>query len=161
MDTISLSEDSQQVGGATFQQDGNFDRSRQKIEDHIAMCLAGSAAEEISYGARSPGSGGTDGSDLQRATILSLKLEASYGLGGGLSYRASTDEAELLNVLSTDTDLRARVDRTLAKQFLRAETILQKRIDALESLAAALLEKLKLSPHDVADILKPHFKVNR
>lgn len=161
MDTISLSEKSQQVGGATFERDGSFDRSLQKIEDHIAMCLAGSAAEEIICGVRSPGAGGSHGTDLHRATILSLKLEASYGLGGGLSYRASTDEVELLNVMSSDANLRARVDRILAKQFLRAETILQKRLGALESLAAVLLEKLELSSNEVADILRPYFEVNR
>lgn len=161
MDTLSLSEESQRLGGATFQHDGTFDRSQQKIEDHIAMCLAGSAAEEIIYGVRSPGAGGAHGTDIHRATILSLKLEASYGLGGGLSYRASTDEAELLNVMSSDPVLRARVDRTLAKQFLRAETILQKRLGALEGLSAALLEKLELSAEEVIKILTLHFEVKR
>lgn len=161
MDSIDLMESNQQVGGATFEHDVNFDQSLQRIEDHVALSLAGAAAEEMIFGFRSPGAGGSKDSDLYRATMLCLKIEASYGLGAGLAYRSSTEDSELLSTLSTDIDLREQVERRLANQFLRAASILQEQATALQCLSATLLEKLELSSEEVFEILEQHMEVKR
>jgi len=50
-------------------------------EDLLAMLIAGRAAEQIVVGKVSAGSGGSDQSDLARATRLTLALEHSLGFG--------------------------------------------------------------------------------
>ena len=50
-------------------------------EDMLAMFMAGRAAEQIVVGKVSAGSGGSDDSDLARATKMALAMERSLGFG--------------------------------------------------------------------------------
>lgn len=49
--------------------------------DRIAVCLSGMAAEAVVLESRSIGSGGTVGSDVERATSIARRMVGSYGLG--------------------------------------------------------------------------------
>ncbi|MBY5798410.1 AAA family ATPase [Rhizobium leguminosarum] len=49
--------------------------------NRIAVSLAGMAAEAAIFGDRSLGSGGTIGSDVERATTVARRMIGSYGLG--------------------------------------------------------------------------------
>lgn len=113
-------------------------RTRSAYLAEITGLLAGLAAEEIVLGSRGDGGGGSDGSDLQQATVLATAVEVSLGLGGTLAYLAPNDEAELLARLRADAALRRAVDGTLGSCLERARATLLGNRTALDELADVL-----------------------
>jgi ATP-dependent Zn protease len=117
---------------------------------HLAVTLAGRAAECLVYGAPSAGSGGDPESDLAIATRNAAALEASFGLGRSLVWLGTPDSA--LARLRIDGDLRARVERRLVEAEARASKILQANQPLLAAIAedlydAGLLSGEKLAGH--------------
>ncbi len=104
-------------------------------------------------GTRGTGGSGDSGSDLHVATLVALRMEASYGLGRGLAYFSSDQEEDLMMVLRTNPDVRRNVNQTLDEQFRRAREILQERQDQLERLTVELHKKRSLSADDVRCII--------
>ncbi len=92
-------------------------------EDMLATLMAGRAAELIVVGKVSAGSGGSEDSDLARATKLGLAMERSLGFGAiqPLLYREDKDPTA---VLDGDPDLAARIHARLEKALARAVEIL-------------------------------------
>ena len=123
--------------------------SREEIEELLVEYLAGRAAEEILLGKISGGSGGSEQSDLGRASALALEAIAKRGLsargqlawygreaGSGLSPSRCSDEAEAwLNAAYT----KAR------------ERISQNEL-FVAMIAHALLERGALASSDLASI---------
>ena len=60
--------------------------TRAAAERRVTVLLGGMAAEEIAYGDRSTGSGGTETSDLAQATESLTLLHSVHGMGASLSY---------------------------------------------------------------------------
>ncbi|MEP9373289.1 AAA family ATPase [Mesorhizobium sp. KR1-2] len=143
----------QDVGGVVLQMTSLLERTRSQLLDQVAVWLGGLAAEETALGERSAGGGGAKGSDLHTATLLALRLEASYGLGDGLTYLCPDNEDALLGALRLDRFLQARVDRVLAEQFARARRIIDERKSQLSRLAETLLLKGAVSGDEVQEIV--------
>jgi len=126
-------------------------------EDMLAMLMAGRAAEQIVVGAVSSGSGGTEDSDLARATRLALAMERSLDFGAvqPLLYREDRDPTA---VLDSNPDLAARIHVRLEKAMARAVEILQDNHDTLNELTKELFDAQALDGNTVKNILK--FKRN-
>lgn len=108
--------------------------TRAGLEDQLACCLAGRAAEELLLSAPTTGAGGGAASDLGRATQLAAEIERGYGLGAGLLWQADPGAA-----LATDSTLAMRVEAHLQRALRRARATLAAERPRLEALTARLL----------------------
>lgn len=124
------------------------------IRDEICGLLGGMAAEEVLLGARSSSGGGARDSDLHRATLAAVRLEASFGLGSGMSFIAEDREADLMSALRMSGDLRSKVDKTLAGEMARACAIIEADQQTLLEAVDALLAKRQVSEAEFRRILK-------
>ena len=122
-------------------------------EDMLAMLMAGRAAEQIVVGKMSAGSGGSDESDLARATKMALAMERSLGFGAvqPLLYR---DDKDPTAVLDGNPDLAARIHARLEMAFARAVEIVNENRDKLDALTKALFDAQALDGKTVLWILK-------
>jgi ATP-dependent Zn protease len=122
-------------------------------EDMLAMLMAGRAAEQIIVGKVSAGSGGSDDSDLARATKLALAMERSLGFGAiqPLLYR---DDKDPTAVLDGNPDLAARIHARLEKALARAVEVLTENRDRLDVLVKALFDAQALDGVAVKRLLK-------
>lgn len=125
-----------------------------KLEAEIATALAGRASEEINYTRPCAGSGGTEDSDLAKATKLAVAIETAYGLGSsGLTWRPSPTEsyAELL----ANRDLAERVEMRLQAALNTAKSIIVEQKHLVEILASKLVDQRELSAAELMNVLKP------
>lgn len=132
--------------------------------DEICFLLAGIAAEEAILGSRSIGGGGARGSDLHLATLVALRLEASYGVGEGLAFLAGDGEAELLRLLHTSQTIRERVEIILAEQLARARSLVEYHRGAAARAAEELLEGKRITGADAGALfanVKPRQELGR
>lgn len=122
-------------------------------EDMLAMLMAGRAAEQIVVGKVSAGSGGSEDSDLARATKLALAMERSLGFGAiqPLLYR---DDKNPTAVLDGNPDLAARIHARLEKALARAVETLTENRDRLDALVKALFDAQALDGMAVKQLLK-------
>lgn len=140
------------AGGVRASPIVSYDCTVETYMADIAVLLGGIAAEEIFVGCRSDGAGGGPGTDLHLATVKATLMEASVGLGEGLTYLSSRDEADLLASLRINGDLRVRVEAILAKQLDVARRIIGSQQEAVEHLAECLMER-PLFGDEVREIL--------
>ena len=117
------------------------------------MLMAGRAAQQIVVGKVSAGSGGSDDSDLARATKMALAMERSLGFGATqpLLYR---DDKDPTAVLDSNPDLAARIHARLEKALARAVEIISENRDKFDTLTKALFDAQALDGEAVAKILK-------
>lgn len=120
--------------------------------------LAGMAAEQIILGDIFDGSGGVEGSDLQRASDLATLMLANLGIGS-LHYCDVTTSKELDELRREDPSLRRRVEDLLAAQLQRAVAIVENRKAEVELLANAVAERSLLSRREVAELIAPPRRV--
>lgn len=123
------------------------------LEDMLTMLMAGRAAEQIVVGSVSSGSGGSDDSDLARATKLALAMERTLGFAAvqPLLYRHDKDQAYILD---GNPDLAARVHARLEVALERAKVILQQNGGRLDALVAELFKMQSISGDEVCSIIK-------
>ena len=127
-------------------------QTRPHLEQLIVALLAGRAAEQLVFGEATAGAGGSEGSDLARATQLATRLETAYGLGslGLVCIPGETGDRDLLLF----GDLRSVVGRTIDRAYTAAlELIGQNRL-ALDALAAALFAAGYLDRTEIAAVMK-------
>ncbi|MBS0248344.1 MAG: AAA family ATPase [Proteobacteria bacterium] len=111
--------------------------TREHLDDHIVMLLAGRAAEELVFGNCTAGAGGSERSDLGLATELAIDLETTLGLGRSGLVRLPTDSARDLILRP---DLHEAVQGTLDEAYSRSRDVLAANRSTLEALAEALFE---------------------
>lgn len=143
----------QDSGGVILKEFPMLERTKGQLQDDIAVRLAGTVAEGIILGERSAGVGGERGSDLHAATLIALRLEASYGLGDGLAYLSTKDEEELITTLRFDRALQGRVDKVLTAEFARARQIIEDCRSELQRLVELLLLKGAMTGAEVLEIV--------
>lgn len=114
-----------------------FDATRESIDAHVTVLLAGIAAEEILLGDRGSGSGGTADADLVRATQLVVASERSLGLGESLA-SVPVHAFDDFTSLDGDPALRRRVDEALARCLREARSIVERRMVDIEAIATRL-----------------------
>lgn len=113
--------------------------TRAAVENLVVQTLAGRAAEEVVIGDVSTGAGGAPHSDLGKATRMVGLLHLGTGLGADLLYRAGPEEVPY--VLAGSSRLSAVVEEELKSLYARALRIMAKEKEALERIAADLLER--------------------
>ena len=140
--TVAIASD----GGFTAASLARSGEDRRMIEAHLAINLAGRAAERLVFGHVSTGAGGDPESDLAKSTRLATALEASWGLGSSLIWLGPVDGGEAR--LRDDPDLRSRVEAHLRDAEARATRILSANRGLLEEMSMALDATSVLSgPH--------------
>ncbi|WP_321337169.1 AAA family ATPase [Breoghania sp.] len=128
-------------------------RGREDVLNDIASTLAGIAAEKLTFGDITIGSGGEPGSDLHLATVQAAALEASHGLGNTLIYRAAARDTELISLMAIDRPLRDVVEGHLQDALRKAEEIISAHRDLHGRLVARLLEAGTLEGDELTQIL--------
>lgn len=142
------------VGHVQWRRKVRRNRSRQSYLDEIAMMLAGMAAERIILGDIFDGSGGVEGSNLQRASDMATLMLANLGIGS-LHYCDVTTSKEFDELRREDPGLRCRVEDLLAAQLERAVAIVENRKAEVKRLAHAVGERGLLSRREVAELIAP------
>ncbi|HMJ30618.1 MAG TPA: AAA family ATPase, partial [Xanthobacteraceae bacterium] len=125
--------------------------TRSHLEKYLVTLLAGRAAEQLTFGEATAGAGGSDESDLGRATMLATRLETDYGLGAfGLVCIPGGSSGRDLLLLDT---LRSAVGGTIDRAYAAALELLDRNQHALEALATALFGAGYLDRADIQAIL--------
>ncbi len=83
------------LGGSTVFTDANPHPDHVMVPRQDRDLAGGRAAEELVLGERSTGVGGQPDSDLYLATVATLTVEASFGLGGGLTFLSGQEPRDL------------------------------------------------------------------
>ena len=125
--------------------------TRGHYEDLLVALLAGRAAEILVFGEPTAGAGGADGSDLDRATQLVVRLETSYGLGqfGPVSVGSTLTTRDLLLM----PELRNAVRQALEAAEAQALELLTTNRHSLDALADALFQSGYLDRAEIDNVL--------
>lgn len=125
---------------------------RADIDDELACCLAGRAAERLIFGSASGGAGGMEESDLANATRVAAGIELSYGLGtSGTAWHGSPDAA--LYQMRLDPNVLARVQIHLDDAEAFAVVLLKANRALLEDMARELMRLSLLTGPTLAAFL--------
>lgn len=126
--------------------------TRDWYEHMLTMLMAGRAAEQLVLKRVSSGSGGSDDSDLARATRLAFDMERTLGFGPEhpLLYRPHRDPGA---VFERDPELAGRVHTRLVAALDRAAVILRRRRPTFHALAKALFDAQAMDEEAVLQIL--------
>jgi cell division protease FtsH len=136
--------------------------SEPELRDHLAVLLAGRAAEKLIYDESTVGAE----NDLERATGLARRMVMSWGMSerlGPVSYKISDDDPFLGREMHQQRQfsehtmemIDGEVSRILRESSERARRLLVAGRDRIEGLARALLEKEELDDTEIAVILGP------
>jgi hypothetical protein len=130
--------------------------TREQALVQVRALLAGRAAEEVILGSPSGGAGGTDASDLARATALASMVVASSGLDDhvdGLIYMSAAEDYRRQDQLLLLPEVRQRVGAIVRQAYADALTLIREHRAGVELVMSALLEKGSLSGPEVEALL--------
>lgn len=140
-------------GHVEWRRSSQRNRKIQTYRNEIAMLLGARAAEQVILGEIYEGSGGIDGSDLQRAADIATLLVAGHGVEG-LGYTLTSASRNLDQLRADDSTLRTRVESLLSEELARAESIIRERREDTTAIANALMDAEILSGAAAAQILE-------
>jgi cell division protease FtsH len=140
------------AGHVAWQRTKLLQRPRESYANEIATVLGGRAAEEVVLGFVTDGSGGMNGSDLHRAADIATVMEATLGMGHGLSYSYVRGSEDLDELRRSDPVLRKRVEKLLNAELERAKKIVREKRAEVERLAKAVMERELLSGEEVRQL---------
>ncbi len=112
--------------------------TRQRLEDHIVIALAGRAAEILAFG---EGSSGCH-ADLKIATTFACAIHGSFGLGNSLLHRATVSDATRS---LADPKFRELIEAELRALDSRSSQLLTEHRRAFDAIAEALERKRALT----------------
>ncbi|WP_109095944.1 AAA family ATPase [Azospirillum sp. TSH64] len=118
--------------------------TRKEIAGELRMMLAGRAAEEVVFGDVSAGAGGSEDSDLARATALAVSALHAYGLDDGedgLLWRGMPTPDALAAMLAVRPDLGKRITVILATAYAEAKDLIVRHRPGLDAVAQLLVER--------------------
>lgn len=143
--------------------------SEPELRDHLAVLLAGRAAERLIYDETTVGAE----NDLERATGMARRMVMNWGMSdrlGPVSYKLSDEDPFLGREIHNQRQfsehtmevIDEEVARILREQSARALDILTRQRDKLEALSQRLLEKEELDEQEIEAVLgkSVHFKRN-
>ena len=152
------------TGGVTWflpPEDRNY-TSIIEFKDILARAMGGRVAEKIIYGAERVTTGA--GSDLRKATEIARDMVIEQGMGTKLRDQVFHDDNggmvfdKMAHERPYSNDTARLIDEevaTLIKEAAeRAQVVIDQNRDALDALAAALIDKETLEEEAVAEILK-------
>ncbi|WP_199084641.1 AAA family ATPase [Bosea sp. ASV33] len=124
-------------GGVLAEAIGNIG-TRARIEEQVAILLAGRAAEALLLGESSSGAC----ADLEAATNLVCSIHASLGLGAAITQRAPIEDARHALI---DRSFREVVEAELRVLDARCRDILSTHLTRLQAIADSLSERRAIS----------------
>jgi cell division protease FtsH len=142
--------------------------SEPELRDHLAVLLAGRAAEKLIYNESTVGAE----NDLERATGLARRMVMNWGMSdrlGPVSYKLSDEDPFLGREMHqqrqfsehTMETIDAEVGRILREQADRSYKTLETQRGQLEKLAEALLAKEELDEPEIEAILGKSVHANQ
>jgi cell division protease FtsH len=139
-----------------------YSASKRHLESQIASLFGGRVAEELIYGEDAITTGAEN--DIQRATDIARNMVTRWGLTpemGPVSY--TEDESEVFlgrsvtqqKHMSDETARRldAEVRKIIDRNYDRARTILQEKVDILHAMSKALVEYETLNRDQIDDLM--------
>ncbi|HUO50810.1 MAG TPA: ATP-dependent zinc metalloprotease FtsH [Candidatus Paceibacterota bacterium] len=136
-------------------------QSRREFLDDIAVSLGGYIAEKMVFGDITTGAS----NDLQVLTALARNMVARYGMSekmGPVAFAQSSGRALFGEGVEEDVsqEVAAEVDAEVRKiingAYKKAETVIEKHRDALDAIAARLVEVETIERDEFEDILIAH-----
>jgi cell division protease FtsH len=135
--------------------------------NQIAILMGGRIAEEITFGHKTTGAG----NDIERATEMARRMVCEWGMSdkmGPLALGKKEGEVFLGREMAvaqtyseqTAREIDAEIHRIVTEQYERAKKILLERREALDRVAAALLEYETLDAPDI-DVLMEGGTISR
>ncbi|MGF1450157.1 MAG: ATP-dependent zinc metalloprotease FtsH [Opitutales bacterium] len=135
-------------------------QSRKQLIDQIAVLMAGRLGEEVVTGDYSNGAA----NDIKRATDIARHMVCDWGMSelGPVALGENQDHIFLGKEItrnqnyseSTARQIDEQIQRLIREQYDRAETMIQERKEALETIAQALLEHETIEGRHVHEILE-------
>lgn len=134
--------------------------SEPELRDHLAVLLAGRAAEKLIYKETTVGAE----NDLERATGMARRMVMNWGMSerlGPVSYKLSDEDPFLGREMHQQRQfsehtmevIDEEVARILREQSQRSIDILSKQRDKLEALSQKLLEREELDEREIEAVL--------
>ena len=125
-----------------------------RVENMLILALADRADEEIICGEVSAGAGGPAHCDLAKATRLAAMAEASYCTGStGLTWTDVDNTEQLQAQLALRPGTEAAVRLRLVQSYEAAKAMIAAHQPVVEKLAAALVDRIVLTPDEVGGII--------
>jgi hypothetical protein len=122
------------VGGlTTYELVPDYFPTETSLLKRIAASLAGMAAEFVVFGDRSVGSGGSMGSDVERATAIARRMIGSYGLGRSPIFMGTVKD---LGDKPLPESMESEVSLLLEEQWKRVLAMLTEERERILTLAA-------------------------
>lgn len=128
--------------------------TRSDLDDLGVVLLAGRAADAL-WGSVHAGSAGQPGSDLAAATKLVASAHATYGLGDGLAWLGTEDDAMML--VRTNPAFRRQVEADLTVLQGRADRLVLENAGLVDKVAARLVRRRVMSGDEVRQVIALHF----
>lgn len=121
--------------------------TRRDLRSRIRTCLGGRAAEIVFYGENDGVSTGASG-DLRQASQIAYAMLCRYGMDPGIGLCSLGDEAKISDAVKT------RINAILNEEMNRAIEAIQSNRNVINALVDALMQKNKLSEHEISDIIE-------
>ena len=142
--------------------------SRQELNEHLVMLMAGRAAEWLIYKELTVGAE----NDLERATSMARRMVTKWGMSeklGPVSYKMSDEDPFLGREIHKSRQfsehtmelIDAEVHVILEKASKDATDLLIKYREQLETLTKGLLEDEELDRHEIAALIGPSLHQQR
>jgi len=144
----------QPLGFAHFEVEEDQLLERQSCLDHIALLLAGRAAEEVVIGSAFDGAGDAEGCDLHKASDLATRMEVQLGMGEGLGYFNLTSIEQRDRFRRSNRGVAARVERVLVREMERSREIVTRFQSAIVRIADILVDEATIEGEEVRAIIR-------
>ncbi|MBJ3786400.1 AAA family ATPase [Devosia sediminis] len=132
------------IGGRViYEKDSKPILSLQDNLDFVVQLLAGRAAEEMVFGTVSGGAGGSNESDLARASALVASCHLSWGLGASLMFMAEPQDA--LAVALRNPSLIRALDAQLAELYSKTLELVHAHRSSILAVAELLVRDRAIS----------------
>lgn len=128
--------------GVTARSEGQerYVRTRSELEAELRVSLGGLVAEEMMLGEHSSGAA----ADLDAATRLAARMVGSFGMAGGLVSYDAASRGELVALVMSSDEARARLEKLLAEAGQAVRQQLERSRAVLVALTEALVEREEL-----------------
>ena len=142
--------------------------SRQELNEHLVMLMAGRAAEWLIYKEQTVGAE----NDLERASSMARRMVTQWGMSpklGPVSYKMSDEDPFLGREMQKSRQfsehtmevIDEEVHKILNKASSDANALLIKHREQLETLTAALLKTEELDRKEIAELIGPSIHQQR
>lgn len=154
LQVVSIFGQGNSAGSTVAGTSGTQQMSSAAIDEELTILMGGRAAEEVILGYCTGGSGGSEDSDLARATWTAFVAETAFGLGTTGLLWSDPPEMEDLDARLVSRPKAATATRLrIARAYKRAKALVTALRPMIEAIAEALLDEHVLTAEQVSAIL--------